>query len=604
MPPLIKLTRNLIPPLLVVIFGPSTAVDFAIAQPLTASPAKQISVGVNNEAPSAGSAHPSRSPNANIVVFDSAASNLVADDTNGLNDVFLISGTDPIQRVSVGAKPSTGQPNGSNLQADGDSGDAKVSPIFPDKTFGVVFVSRATNLDPACPNPNGRRQIYLRVPKIDKTVMISARRDSSIGRCLAGDRDSSSPAIAIKPSPNRFVIAYLTDSENLVAPDPQDPYPGQRLMQPFFSEAVLRSDNSVAPGPPNTLRFKINAEAYDPALSGNGKILAFSTRATNILDSNPSHPIGNGNLQIWVLDLDEKRAGPITEIRTSDSRPGEFGNNNSFLPSVTFQGDTVAFFTLATNLGSDGEHAAFVRISKRDKVFRRINTSSEGIAGDSIAHFGMISPNGLLAVWSDSSTNLVSNDTNGDADVFVKDLTTDKTIRVNLAAGQQQTIGGPSDFPSMGADGFTKLDGQISFVSTASNLATSGSADQGHVYTTSLNVPPPPIVANLPIEAPPDVIVKKRTVTFTLQEFSAGTTTSSATANYFSAAASAKVSYTLQLTNTKTKQKITKVSNRNRITIARLNPGSYTARYRATRTSSSGKKTNTKYSPTQKLTVS
>ncbi len=586
---------------LVALLLPLVQVSSAYAQELSASPATQLSVGTSSQAPNAGSNHPYRSPNANITVFDSAASNLVTNDTNGFNDVFLVAGNSAIQRVSVGSKNSIGQ----NPEADGDSGDAAVSPIFPDKTYGVVFVSKATNLDPSCPNPQARKQIYLRVPHIDKTVMISARRTLSTGQCIAGDRDSLSPRIAIKPSPNRFVIAYLTDAENLVDTDPQDPLSGPRQVQPFMSEAVLRSDSTVAPGPPSTTPFKLNAPSYEPALSGNGRILVFSTLATNILNSDPSHPVGNDKRQIWIIDIEAKRAGLVTEIRTGESLPGEFGDGDSYNPSITFQGDSVAFLTLAPNLGSDGQNAAFVRISKRDKIFRRINTSSEGTIGNGSAIFGMISPNGLLATWSDSSSNLIPNDTNNTSDIFVKEFSKDRTTRVNLAVGNTEALGGQNTLPSMGADGFTKLDSQVAFVSTASNLVSSGSATQGQVYTTSLDVPPPPIVKNLPIETPPDVIVQKRKVTFTLQEFSSSSSSSSALISMqVRATAKTRISYTLELTNTKTKKKTIKQSNRNRITISRLNPGTYTARYRATSTSSSGKKTNTKYSPTQKLTVS
>lgn len=578
------------------------------AQSLAASPAKQISVGTNEQAPDAGSSKPSRCPNANITAFDSAASNLVADDTNGVRDVFVIVGSGQIQRVSVGAIPSTGQPNSTNPQSNGDSTHPAVSATFPDKTYGIAFVSQATNLDPACPNPAGLKQVYLRVPSLDKTVMISALRNVSSGQCIAGDRDSISPTIAIRPSPNRFVVAYLTDSENLVAADPTDPYTGPRQRQPFGSEAVIRSDGSVAPGPPYTLKFKLNSHAFDPALSGNGTILAFSSSADNIFDNFADYPlghrVGNGKKQIWVIELDSRRGGPVTENRTDSNQVGQLGNDDSFHPSITFQGDTVAFMTSATNLGFDGSGRAFVRISKRDKTFRRIDTSSEGTTGNGTTSTGMISPNGLLAVWSDSSSNLVPNDTNNQSDIFAKDLTTNKTIRVNVAAGQVETTGGASTLPALGADGFTKIDSRISFVSSATNIVTSGNAAQGQVYSTLLDVPPPPITSNLPIEAPPDVEVKKRTVTFTLQEFSTKSSSAARTHNDFSATASAKVSYTLKLTNTKTKRTTTKVSNRNRITISRLNPGSYTARYRATKTSSSGKKTNTKYSPSQKLTVS
>jgi len=97
----------------------------------------QVARSTANGAPNGVSGRPSISPDGNRVSFESAASNLVADDTNGVSDIFVVDlPSDDAQRVSVTT---------AGAQANGAS-------TFSRTTNGAVgataFQSSATNLAP------------------------------------------------------------------------------------------------------------------------------------------------------------------------------------------------------------------------------------------------------------------------------------------------------------------------------------------------------------------------------------------------------------------------------------------------------------------------
>jgi Tol biopolymer transport system component len=75
----------------------------------------------------------------------------------------------------------------------------------------------------------------------------------------------------------------------------------------------------------------------------------------------------------------------------------------------------------------------------------RVSVSSKEIEGDRTSTAGQVSADGRFVVfWSDAS-NLVPNDTNGKADVFVRDRQTGTTELVSIAVG-----GGPISDDSYG----------------------------------------------------------------------------------------------------------------------------------------------------------
>jgi hypothetical protein len=78
-----------------------------------------------------------------------------------------------------------------------------------------------------------------------------------------------------------------------------------------------------------------------------------------------------------------------------------------------------------------------------------------------------MSANGQLVVFRHDAPGVVTGDTNGDYDVFVRDRAADTTRRVSLTDAEGQTTGGDNGSGEISADGRF-----VVFSSSADNLAT------------------------------------------------------------------------------------------------------------------------------------
>src|SRR4051794_2675007 len=115
------------------------------------------------------------------------------------------------------------------------------------------------------------------------------------------------------------------------------------------------------------------------------------------------------------------------------------GNAASFLASLSANGRFVVFGSSATNLvagDTNGLDDVFVR-DRRTGTTERVSVGPGGVEGDGIiiAYTPAISHDGRFVVFASDSTNLVVDDTNEAADVFVRDRRTGTTERVSVGPG-------------------------------------------------------------------------------------------------------------------------------------------------------------------------
>ena len=135
--------------------------------------------------------------------------------------------------------------------------------------------------------------------------------------------------------------------------------------------------------------------------------------------------------------------------------------------SVSTDGTLVAFVSGSPNLVSDdtnGVRDVFVR-NLATGTTTRVSIGDGGQANGASSN-ARISADGRYVVFTSLASNLVASDTNGVADVFERDLTTGQTTRVSAAAGGAQGNGASG----AAASGISADGGTISFSSAASNL--------------------------------------------------------------------------------------------------------------------------------------
>jgi Tol biopolymer transport system component len=218
------------------------------------------------------------------------------------------------------------------------------------------------------------------------------------------------------------------------------------------SLAIIVSSPVTLAGSAKTQRVSIsNAEAQAKGESGHPTVSKTGRYVTFFSTAgNLVSGDTNGQQDCFVRD---RSAG--TTKRVSVSSGGAQANGSCGGPSISNDGNVVAFDAVASNLvGGDtnGDMDIFVRdIAKGTTT--RVSVATGGAQADEDSQDPMISGNGRYVVFDSVATNLVPGDTNGKRDVFVHDLVNGTTERVSVRSNGAQAKGGPSLDADISADG-------------------------------------------------------------------------------------------------------------------------------------------------------
>lgn len=542
-------------------------------------------------------------PNGDFIIFESAANNLVDNDTNNGRDIFQFRRSDKkVTRLSV-----TSSEKETAIDVDDTApqcSEPSVSSILPDGTYGVAFISNATNLarEDGYDNSSLYNQVYLRIPSLSKTILISRGVDGN----SAGNGDSQNPSVVAASGPNRFTVAFTSKASNLIAPAEEAEAVNYTI---YLADVSISTGGKVSVKIEDSSRVNRSNEPtgdyYHPVLSGDGRYLAFVSDASDVI---PGKEISG--TQVYRFDRNTKSV-----ILLSKSADGGAGVNPSFSPSITFKGDLVSFSTEASNLGVDASasYPKFALWNEVSGALSLINKNSSGEPSNGL-NFSenyhpscSLSSDGRFAVFTDPGDNLVTGDTNQLIDVFVKDIEKGTVVRVSTNANGGQ-LTSDSLFPNIGATSFNSTGAILAFQSRDANLGTptDGDHSEGDNYNraffSTLSVPAPPLEKNVVIDLPPDVKVSKKDITLTLKLFSSATealTLKSETVEMAAAVQSKakKIQWEVQITKSGSKNRINKIFDRNKVTIKKLAPGTYKVKYRVLSKLTAKKTISSKFSP-------
>ena len=165
------------------------------------------------------------------------------------------------------------------------------------------------------------------------------------------------------------------------------------------------------------------------------------------------------------MDVFVRDRGLRLTRRVSVRSGGGQANDQSGKPDISADGRFVAFDSAASDLvsgDSNGQGDVFVR-DRRFNVTRRVSVGSAGNQANGTSFIADISADGRIIAFLSAATNLVPGDRNGITDVFVRDRSTNVTRRVS---GRQGALPDIVDKPvSISADGRF-----VAFTSVADNL--------------------------------------------------------------------------------------------------------------------------------------
>lgn len=392
------------------------------------STTRRVSVKSDGAESNGASFYGSISRDGKFIAFVSQATNLVASDTNGLTDVF-------IHNVQTGV---TSLISVSSKGIQGNKASLGTPRLSQDGTY-VVFDSDSTNL--AAGDTNNATDVFIRNTVAGTTIIDSVDEGS-----LEGERGSSYSSIS---SDGRYV-AFQSDSGILVTED----YNGYSdiFLSDTKNDTITRVSLSSSGG-------ETDGVSSEPTITPDARYIAFTSEATNLTTDSDT----NGSSDVFVLD---RNSGDITKV--SIATDGTEGDDYSYYPAISADGKFVVFTSDATNLVSnDTNWTTDVFIHNMSTgATARASVASDGTEadGESYIYPGGISSDGRYVAFESGATNLVTGDTNGVYDVFVRDMTTGITTRISVASdgteGDMDSYG-----PSVSADGR-----YIAFYSDASNL--------------------------------------------------------------------------------------------------------------------------------------
>ncbi len=395
-----------------------------------------VSVGTDGQSGGGNSETAVITPDGRFVAFVSAAENLVANDTNGITDVFVRNlQTGVTTLVSTGAQLNalfSGTSDSPSISADGRV---------------IAFTSTALNLVQDAEVTNTAQRIYVRDTSTGATLWAS----KDVHRLMGPRADSFNPVI----SPNGQFVAFKAESAT-------------NATSLFWHDLVAGTTTLVTT---NIRGDAITVDDYGPVMSADGRFVCYTSQEEAS--------------QIYLWDS-QTGSNVLVSVNLQGSRPA---NDSSDTPNISSDGSVIAFLSIASDLVTNSVSGEFFQVYVRDLKTGKtqiVSTGQDGsTAGTEDVFEASLSPDGTKVLFASSDNILTLNDDNNAIDLFVRDLSTAKADLVSVEGTglPSQTGNGWSTL----ADNSVSEDGRfVVFSSLASNLVTNMTEGRYEVFLRDL----------------------------------------------------------------------------------------------------------------------
>ncbi len=326
----------------------------------------------------------SLSANGRYVAFQSASSDLVAEDGNGRYDVFVTDmKTGEVTRISVTS-------GGSNAD---DHSYLYGSAVSKNGRY-VAFYSTATNL--VADDGNGNTDVFLRDRARGTTTLIS-RTDAG----APSNGSSNDPSI----SANGRFVTYYSDATDLA---------GGTALGHNNVYVYDTKTGTTALASPGLDGAEATGDSFDPVVSDNGRLVAFYSSASNLVNGDT-----NGQYDTFLYD---RKTG--TMRRVSVDSMGIEGSDDSFEPAMSANGKVLVFYSGAPNLTPEDTNGAvkdafLVNLKTGELTLLTRNAAGTAGNGDSYVLAPCLSSNGRWLAIGTGATNLAAGDSNGTGDIYL-----------------------------------------------------------------------------------------------------------------------------------------------------------------------------------------
>jgi dipeptidyl aminopeptidase/acylaminoacyl peptidase len=435
------------------------------------------------------------STNGQFALFESSASDLVANDTNKASDIFmrdLGSGLTTLVSVSTNGTSGNGTSRGSVMTGDGRY---------------VAFVSTASNL--VSGDTNNSADVFVRDLQAGKTTLVS----------VGASTNSESPEI----TPDGRYVAFYSTATNLV--------PGVATNGDIFVRDLLAGNTTWASTNARAIAQSVtgstNFVSCNYSISDDGQFVAFEactnppsgstalgivlryhlpTGLTDIICTNANVPLASfPNLHDLAMTPDGRftaYVGNVSGTNTAiylwdaqtgtntlvSAKPDNSGPADGFCdsPVVSSNGQFVAFVSTASNLVAStltGGWHVYLR-DLQAGVTQLLDADTNGVGvGVAPTLVPALSADGSVVAFD--SANLLSDNRHLNYNVFARDLTTGITGSISV---RQPVL--PSQTPN-GLSGITPFsvsaNGRfVAFYSDADDLVPNDTNGFGDVFVRDL----------------------------------------------------------------------------------------------------------------------
>ncbi|PYS92782.1 MAG: hypothetical protein DMF64_07960 [Acidobacteria bacterium] len=338
--------------------------------------------------------------------------------------------------------------------------------ITPDGRY-VLFYSSATDLTDD--DPTSQRDMFVRDMQTNTTKLVSVATTGMSG-------NGSASAFGAMSDDGRYIFFTSTSTNLTSVPDTntKDDY-FVRDMQAGTTTLISINKDGTAAG-----RNTQNPNGFIPSFSvtPNGRYIAFTSQSDDLVDYDQN----GSNGDVFIRDMQTN-----TTRLVSVGLTGRSGNVDSRLPSISADGRYVAFESFATDLVNVPDFVGgfttdvFVRDMQAGvTVLGSINQDGTATPNDS-AFSPRISADGRRVVFYSRASNIVPNDVNGTSyDVFAFDPVFPPTSHLQFSA-TAYTVGEGDGLATITV---TRADNSLGAVSV--NYTTSdGTARSGSDYTAT-----------------------------------------------------------------------------------------------------------------------
>lgn len=555
---------------------------------------------------------PVLSANGRLIAFATTADNLVQGDNDNRSDIYVRSlVSDGIRRVSTGrfGVAANGGSFSPSISPQAPNGFVVVAYASDASNIG-----RALN---RFPDDNGVRDIYVSLPtRGDLTRRVTyglggvapngPSRDPSVtikaepNRILVAYHSEASNLV--EGDSNGVQDVFLTTFSGSENDDDDDSF------NPGISVSTIRVSR------PNTPGIESDGASSDAQISGDGRFVVYESTATNLTAGTTSserqiylYDIERGITSLVSRGVDGLPANGGCRNPTINFR-------GTFIAFITRASN---LFSDGAQVGEGVSQVALLnRNSGKLQRINIAPDGNPGNGATAATLNAAVSPNGRFVLFSDNADNLVTADLNAATDVFLRDLANAETIRVPRGLDGSEP-NGASNAVTLGLSSFTAQEVSVGFNSSASNLVTNDSEGNNDVFVASLAISPVRLTKRTTLEVPPDVAVSGTQSMITMESFAGASLSAlqraaqrqsiSAVPAFPRRRPRTTVQYEVQIRREREDGKLVdlrrRISKRNTFTFKNLKSGTHVVRYRTLIAQGGIVKRRSNFSPENRIAV-